>query len=183
MELIPAWLQVLQALLPPGAALTHAPGAVLTNLLEAIAAVLAQAQSRLEVLQKSSSSPGAGTGEMLPEWERLLGLTGVSQDGSALTLQERTQLAFAQLLDQGGQSRAYFIALAERLGEPGCTIDELGENVWRVNIPRAVGATRPMNCNDNCNSALLIFKHSLIEGPISDRRPAHTTVQFAYAGA
>ena len=52
---------------------------------------------------------------------------------------ERRALAFQRLTEQGGQSRQYFIDMAAALGEPGCTLTEF----------------RPMNCNDDCNDALI----------------------------
>ncbi len=54
-------------------------------------------------------------------------------------LVQRRADAFQRLTEQGGQSRQYFIDLAATLGEPGCTITEF----------------RPMNCNDDCNDALI----------------------------
>ena len=77
-------------------------------------------------------------------------------------------LAAQRLTELGGQSAAYFIAMAATLGEPGATVSEfrpmscndncnsaLGSAVdrffWRVNFPHAPANLRPINCNDNCN--------------------------------
>lgn len=191
------WLDSLQALLPPGRALTRQPGAKLTQLLEAIAAGLLAAQERLEALQVESD-PRLAT-NMLPDWERLLGLPDDCSADLELSIAERQRLSFAKHIEQGGQSRAYFIALAEAYGEPGCTIEDGFSQMtcnddcndalysltdvftWRVNIPRPIEQVEAMTCNDDCNDALASFTLSLAECPITERKPAHTKVIFSYA--
>jgi uncharacterized protein YmfQ (DUF2313 family) len=104
------------------------------------------------------------------------------------------------LTELGGQSRAYFIGIAEQLGEPGCTIEdrfrpttcdatcnaalvsEADAFTWRVNIPRAALNVQIMNCDDGCDSALQSYEPSLIECPLQEKKPAHTNVIFAYTG-
>lgn len=191
------WRAALQALLPPGDSLTREPGAKLTQLLDAFAAMLGRAQERLEDLAVQSSDPLQAS-EMLADWERLLGLPDDCMVGLQLSLDERRAIALQRLTELGGQSRAYFIDLATSLGEPGCTITEFrpmtcnddcndalyseaDRFVWRVNIPHPAANLRNMTCNDDCNDALQIYRPSLIECPISERKPAHTIVQFAYA--
>lgn len=192
------WLASLQSLLPPGRALTRQPEAKLTSLLEAIAAMFVSAQERLESLQRESADPRLAI-SMLPDWERLLGLPDDCMAGLDLSVPERQRLAFARLTEQGGQSKAYFIALADAYGEPGCTIDDGFSQMtcnddcndalysladvftWRVNIPRPIDQVEAMTCNDDCNDALASFTISLAECPITERKPAHTQVVFAYA--
>ena len=116
----------------------------------------------------------------------------------ALSLADRQRIAGQRLVELGGQSRAYFIHLAARLGEPGCTVSEFrpfncnddcndalngtdDRFTWRLNIPRPADNVRWMTCNDDCTSALQEFTPSLVECPITERRPAHTTVLFSYA--
>lgn len=193
-----SWLASLQALLPPGAALTREPGAVLTRLLSAIAAQFVDAQQRMESLQQQSADPRLAT-SMLPDWERLLGLPDECMAGLDLSVSDRQRVAFGRLTEQGGQSPAYFIALADAYGEPGCTIDHRFRPMtcnddcndvlysvadiftWRVNIPRSAEAVSVMTCNDDCNDSLATFALSLAECPINERKPAHTKVVFAYA--
>ena len=193
-----SWLASLQALLPPGAALTREPASVLTRLLSGIAAQFVDAQARIESLQRQSSDPRNAT-DMLGDWERLLGLPDDCMAGLDLSIPDRQRVAFGRLTEQGGQSPAYFIALAEAYGEPGCTIDhrfrpmtcnddcndalysDVDLFVWRVNIPRAADAVSVMTCNDDCNDALATYAISLAECPINERKPAHTQVLFAYA--
>lgn len=193
---VPAWLESLQALLPPGRAFTREPGAVLTRLLEAMAAVFSNADKELVANQGQYDPLQATT--LLPDWERLLALPDACTASQALSTLERQRIASQRLMEEGGQSRAYFIGMAEQLGEPGCTITEFrqmtcnsncnaalhsqaDEFVWRVNVPSVAAGTRLMTCNDHCNNALLIFEPNLIECPIRERKPAHTEVLFAYA--
>lgn len=189
-----SWLQALQALLPPGRALSREPGTVLTRVLEAIAAMFLAAQFWLEDL-RVQWDPRRAT-SMLPDWERLLNLPDTCTPAGQ-QLGDRQQAAYGRLTELGGQSRAYFIDLAARNGEPGCTVTEFrpancNSNcnsalnsqqdifTWRVNIPRPAQFVRPANCNSNCNSALQMYKPSLIECLFNERKPAHTKVIFAY---
>jgi uncharacterized protein YmfQ (DUF2313 family) len=190
-----AWLGSLQALLPPGRALTREAGAVLTNLLQAIAAVFSRTEQDLEATQVQYDPLVATT--LLPDWERLLALPDGCTIEQELSTADRQRIASQRLMEQGGQSRAYFMGLAEQLGEPDCTITEFeqatcGSNcndalysesdefAWRFNVPAFVQDARPANCNDGCEVALQIYKPNLIECPIGKRKPAHTLVLFAY---
>jgi uncharacterized protein YmfQ (DUF2313 family) len=190
-----AWLGSLQALLPPGRALTREPGAVLTRLLQAIAAVFSRAEQDLEAT-RVQYDPLVATA-LLADWERLLALPDGCTVDQALSTADRQRIASQRLMEQGGQSRAYFIGIAEQMGVPGCTITEFqqatcnsncndalyGESdefAWRFNVNAVAAATRVANCNDNCNDALQIYTPNLVECPISARKPAHTHVLFAY---
>jgi len=194
---VQAWLASLQALLPPGRAFTREPEANFTKLLEAMAAMFSSAESLAVELRNQSADPLSAT-DMLPDWERLLGLPDDCLVDVALSLSDRQRIAGQRLVELGGQSRAHFIDLAARLGEPGCTISEFrpfncnddcndalngadDRFTWRVNIPHPAADVRLMTCSDDCTSALQEFTPSLIECPISERRPAHTTVIFSYA--
>lgn len=174
-----AWLASLQALLPPGRAFTREPDSILSKVLSGIAAMFLAAQVKLELLL-DQADPRQAT-SMLPEWERLLGLPDACLPIDTLSTAERQRIAYQRLTEQGGQSRAYFLGLADLYGEPGTTITEFrqlncgsacndalyspaDEFVWRVNIPRAADVVP-----------------SLIECPLRERKPAHTTVIFAYA--
>jgi uncharacterized protein YmfQ (DUF2313 family) len=191
-----AWLASLQALLPPGNALTREPGAKLTRLLEAIASMFSKAQQRFESLTEQSSDPLVAT-DMLPDWERVLALPDTCMANQTLSLQDRQRISGQRLVEEGGQSRPYFIDLAARLGEPGVTItefrrftcnsncnDSLYSNgdrfFWRVNFPHPANNARFMNCNDSCDSPLQRYQPSLAECPISERKPGHTNVIFSY---
>lgn len=195
---VPAWLASLQSLLPPGRAFTREPDSNLTKLLEAVAAMFASAESLAVELRNQSADPLIAT-HMLPDWERLLGLPDECTAELELSILQRQRMALARLTERGGQSRPYFIALAEAYGEPGCTIDDCFMQMtcnsdcndalysladvftWRVNIPRPIDQVEAMTCNSDCNDALASFSLSLAECPITERKPAHTQVIFSYA--
>lgn len=138
------------------------------------------------------------TDELLADWERVLGLPDDCMAGLPLSINERRLVAWQRLTELGGQSRQYFINLAEQFGEPGVTITEFrqmtcnddcndalcsqaDEFVWQVNFPHPADNARLMNCNDDCNDALQMYTPALAECPISERKPAHTEVIFSYS--
>lgn len=189
-----AWLAALQAMLPPGRALTREPDSKLTNLLEAMAATFVDVQLRLEDLV-AQADPRRAT-SMLPDWERLLGLPDHCTPAGQ-QLADRQRAAYQRLTEQGGQSRAYFIALADLLGEPDVTITEFKQFTcnsacdaglfsaadvftWLTNIPRPALNVRPFDCNSSCDSPLQEYTPSVIECAFGERKPAHTEVIFAY---
>jgi uncharacterized protein YmfQ (DUF2313 family) len=189
------YLRQLQALLPTGAAWPREDAATLTKVLHSLADELARIDLRADDLLDEADVRTAG--ELLSDWERVLGLPDGCTLDQELSTADRQRIASQRLVEQGGQSRAYFLGIAEQLGEPGCTITEFrqatcnsncndalysqaDEFVWRLNIPRESDTPRQATCNDNCNVALQIYKPNLIECPISKRKPAHTKVLFGY---
>lgn len=189
-----AWLAALQALLPPGRAFTREPDSVLSKMLGAIAAMFFAAQLKLEDLLEQADPRRATS--MLADWERLLGLpdhcTPAGQQQA-----DRQRAAYQRLVERGGQSRAYFIGLADLLGEPGVTITEFkrftcnsncnellsisaDHFIWRVNIPRPPLNPWVFNCNSACNAALQAYTSAVIECAFRERKPAHTDIIFAY---
>jgi uncharacterized protein YmfQ (DUF2313 family) len=189
------WLASLQALLPPGRAIPRAATANFTKLLEAIASMLLAAQLRLEATVEQWDPRRATV--MLTDWERLLGLPDACTVNQVLSTQERQRLAYQRLVEQGGQSRAYFLGIAAQLGEPDATITEFRQFTcnsdcdhslcsladtftWRVSFNHPALNARWMNCNDDCTDGLQLYQPSLAECPLTERKPAHTTVIFAY---
>ena len=189
------WLAALQALLPPGRAFTRDPSSVLTKFLSAIASMFLAAQLWLEDLLEQADPRRATS--MLPDWERLLALPDRCTPAGQ-QLGDRQRAAYQRLVEQGGQSRPYFIGLAALLGEPGVTITEFKRFTcnsncndalcgpsdvffWRVNIPHPALNVRRFNCNSPCTAALKEYTPSLIECAFRERKPAHTHVAFSYA--
>ncbi|WP_295379530.1 putative phage tail protein [uncultured Pseudacidovorax sp.] len=138
--------------------------------------------------------------ELLADWESVLGLPDQCMASMSLSIADRRRIAWQRLTEVGGQSRSYFIDLAGQFGEPDTQITEFrqahcnsncnsalysqaDESVWRVTFMRAAEKYRPANCGDNCNDALGIYVPALAECPITERKPAHTTVIFAYSDA
>lgn len=188
------WLTALQAMLPPGRAFTRHPDAVLTKLLTAMATVFLGAQLKFDELM-AQADPRRAT-SMLPEWERTFGLPDrCTPAGQQLV--DRQRAAYQRLTEEGGQSRPYFIGLAEKLGEPDVTITQFKQATcnsncndalysqadrfaWRVNIPRPALNVRLATCNSHCNSSLQEYTPSVIECALNERKPAHTNVLFSY---
>lgn len=109
------YLANLQALLPQGAAWPRDPGATLTQVLLAHADGLADAHNRAEDLI-DEADPRSSL-ELLESWERLCGLPDAGTS-LAETVAARRSAVLARLTATGGQSRAYFIALAATMGFP-----------------------------------------------------------------
>lgn len=189
-----SWLAALQALLPPGRAFTREPDAVLTKVLSAIAAMLLATQIKLESVL-DQADPRLAT-NMLPDWERLLGLPDACTPAGQ-QVADRQRAAWQRFTEQGGASFAYFIGIAEQLNEPGVTITEFrmancNSNcnaalhgladvfTWRANIPHPALNVRLANCNSPCDVALQEYTPSTIECALTERKPAHTNVIFAY---
>jgi uncharacterized protein YmfQ (DUF2313 family) len=125
----------------------------------------------------------------LDDWERCFNLSALS-----LSVEQRQAALSAKVFAHGGQSRPYFIAMAERFGFPGTTIAEFvpatcnstcndalyGEPdrfVWQMNLP-SDGGMFIANCNSPCNTPLGSWGSGAIENAIHTLRPAHTTVIF-----
>lgn len=107
------YLAQLQALLPRGAAWPRDPEAVLTKVMSAMADGFARAHGRaLNLIEEADPRT---TLELLPDWERVCGLPDPCA-GPADTIAERRAQVVARLTATGGQSAAYFIALADTLG-------------------------------------------------------------------
>ena len=189
-----AWLAALQALLPPGRAFTRNPDSFLTKVLSSIAAMLLAAQLWLEDVLYQADPRNATS--MLPRWEEFFNLPDKCTPAGQ-QLVDRQRAAYQRLLEQGGQSRAYFIDLAAMLGEQNITITEFkrftcNSNcndalyseadcfVWQVNIPRVAQNIQIFNCNSPCDSSLHAYLASVIECAFNERRPAQTDVIFAY---
>lgn len=103
----------LQALLPTGAAWPRDPDAVLTQALTAMADTLARAHNRaLDLIEEADPRT---TLELLEDWERVCGLPDPCS-GQPDTIAGRRAQIVARLTATGGQSIAYFVALAAALG-------------------------------------------------------------------
>lgn len=187
----------MQALLPRGRAWSLAPLAWLTRLLSAMAPEFARIHAR--VLDLIRESDPRTTIEMLAEWERALGLPDNCSNTLAPTLQGRRDDVLTKLVSIGGQSRAYYIGVAARLGYV-ITIDEfmpfdvrngsVGDHVysedwhwvWRVNGPEVT--IRHFNVGDSVvGDPLRSWGNSTLECRLNLIKPAHTIIIFSYPSA
>lgn len=125
-----AYLSLLQAVLPPGAAWPREPNAQLTKLLQALADEMARVHARCDDLL--SEADPARTYEMLTDWERAYGLPPACLVGISQTIQQRRDALVAQISGIGGQSAQYFIDLA---ASAGYAITISNYSPWTFNDP------------------------------------------------
>lgn len=188
------FLAALQALLPRGAAWPRDPGAAATRFLSAIAARMAALHARGVDLLERESDPAQAV-ELLAEWEASYGLPDPCV-GEAQTIEQRRAALLSRIAEIGGQSRAYFRAVAATLGYE-VTIEEcrpfrigasvVGEGLhgedwiftWRMRAPavtvRAFGIGQ-----SGVGEPLRAWGNEALECVMSRIRPAHTTLLYAY---
>lgn len=186
-----AYRDHLQALLPQGAAWSRDPAAALTRLLHAIADGMAAFDGRADALLDEADPRSAA--ELLPDWERVCGLPGPCA-GPAPTLAERRAAVVSKLTSRGGQSIAFFVALAASLGytvtitefrpatcNSACTAainPHPWHYAWRVDAPAET--VRVLTCNSGCDEAIRHWGNEVLECSVRAAAPAHTHVLFGY---
>ncbi len=185
----------LLALRPPGPAWANDD-----PLLSGLAVGLARVHNRaLDLIEEGDPRT---TYEMLPAWERVAGLPEVCphtpnhDDDGKQSLEERQRHLVQKLTSLGGQSRAYYIDVAEALGFPGATITEFRpflctsacddgldpdpwRHVWRLNIPQTTGMSL-FTTGSACTEPLRTWGNARLERTITRLKPAQTHVLFAY---
>lgn len=186
--------QLLKSLLPPGEAFPRDVGTNLDQLLAALAEEWARIDARGDQLIVDGLP--ATTSELLTDWERVLGLPDKCAGTLETTMQGRRNAAVSKLTSTGGQSRAYFIAVAKALGYT-ITISEFrpfraglsqagdpltnGDWVytWRINAPE----TTIIDFRAGRSSAgepLRTWGNDTLECKINQLKPAHTIALFGY---
>lgn len=114
--------QQLVALLPPGPAWEEEYQPELHALLKAFAAEFARVDARGLQLQNESFLDGFH--ELLTDWERVLDLPDDCL-GATGTVAERKTMVRLRLTELGGQTPAYYVQLAARLGYRNARVQEL----------------------------------------------------------
>ena len=109
----PDYADQLRRLLPRGHAWADDPASILQRLLSGLGAALAQLHNRALALLLEVHPETAL--ELLTDWETEVGEPDPCA-GAAQTIQERRARVVQKLTARGGQSRAFFAALAESLG-------------------------------------------------------------------
>jgi uncharacterized protein YmfQ (DUF2313 family) len=188
----PEYLAQLAALLPPGPALSRDPDSVVMRLLAAPAEELARVEARAAALLDEADP--RTTSDLLAEWEAVAGLPDPCLGPSPTIAQRRARLV-QQLTETRGQSPAFFVAVAQRLGAASATVTEFREHdcaqdcetpvhgldwrfAWRLNLPAVpvVDST----AEDGCETPLRVWGDTIIECVVRGLAPAHTTPLFAY---
>jgi uncharacterized protein YmfQ (DUF2313 family) len=183
-------------LLPTGMAWPRDPDAVVVRAWAGPAAGLARHHARVMDLLAVEADPRS-TLLLLPDWERNTGLPDECT-GPAETLEGRRLRLVQQLTARGGQSPAFFIALAAGLGFEGCTITEFRpftcssrctdgldtdpwRFTWRLNVPIDAGI-RGFTARSACTESIRTWGAAVLECVIRRITPAHTNVLFGYGG-
>lgn len=173
-----AYARQLKALLPPGRLWSFEPGSWLSQLLLGIADELARVHARAEVLVREWDPRTAD--ETLAEWERVLGLPeeGESLAGSTAG---RQQAATRKLIARGGQTAAYYVELAARLGFT-VTVVETGAHAWRMDVqPGGYDLTATdFRAGSRAGDRLTGRSAVELERVINRLKPAHTVLVFNY---
>lgn len=187
----PDYVAALQALLPRGRAWPRDLDATITGALQGIAPIYADSNARANALLVDAFPATAY--ELLGEWESALGLPNL-YGLPASTDDERRANVVAALTDTGGQSVAYFVALAATLGYT-ITIDVFKRftvrsrvnfpiyghvwcHTWRVNATATNQAD--LDVNSDVNAALKSWSNVALNGAFEKYKPAHTVVIIKY---
>jgi uncharacterized protein YmfQ (DUF2313 family) len=184
---------LLKLLLPPASIDPNGPSISTELMAEGRALDRAQGDAEQLLLEADPRT----TVVLLPDWERVYGLpeSCICQAGIALSIAERRAVLVAKVNMKGGQSRAFFIALAASLGyavtitecHPQTTEDdseyaardEQYKFVWTVNS--ALYTLRDLVSEDDTEMATAVWGNTLMECVINRYKPAHTFVLFDYS--
>lgn len=186
------YANALRQLLPMGAA-WETRGTPLGDLVDALAAELARVEGRVDVLLREAD-PGQAS-ELLTDWERVLGLPDRCLT-EAQTASERRASARTRYTLKGGQSAAFFIALAASMGYV-VTVDDFATEAeaiaagitytgdgwaytWVVHVAAGT-VVKPFRVGTGVvGDPLASWGVEELECVIKRFAPAHTIVLFAY---
>ncbi|RYY25252.1 MAG: DUF2313 domain-containing protein [Sphingomonadales bacterium] len=192
-----AYRAMLAQLLPRGSAWASGPDTNLGKLLAGEAEEFARADARAQRLLDEADPRTAL--ELLPDWERVAGLPDACT-GAPDSLGERQAALANKIAQRGGQSRAFFIELAARLGyyieiseftslDAGFSAgDACNDDGWRfawlIEVLIGDDAYRAgyaeFCAGSMAGERLLGFGALDLECLIGRAKPAHTHAIFAY---
>ncbi|MEJ0020740.1 MAG: putative phage tail protein [Acetobacteraceae bacterium] len=180
--------------IPRGYAWNASPDTVQGQTWGGIAGAVQQLHARAGVLSEQESDPGRAV-ELLADWEHAYGLPDHCTPFNA-TIQQRQAALVARIASQGGQSIAYYVAVAAALGY-SITITEfrpfrvsrsrvgdalLGEpwlHTWRVNAPSVTMQYFRVG-RSAVGERLRTWGNGELQCRLGELAPAHTVLQFAY---
>ncbi|KWR88759.1 YmfQ family protein [Cupriavidus sp. IDO] len=188
------YLRAFQALMPRGRVWPRDPDAVQTQVFTGLTQIYARNTARANYLLVDAFP--ATTYELLPEWESTLGLPDPCA-GESPTVQQRRAQVVARLANSGGQSAAYYIGFAAKLGY-GITVtnfapfhcgqstagQQLGNTdwffAWSVNAPLNT-VVRFAAGQSTAGEPLGSWNNNVLECELNAVKPAHTVLQFRYS--
>jgi len=185
--------RALKALLPPGAVWPRDADSVQSQVFGALAPTYARLTARDGNLLTDAFP--TTTLELLPEWEASVGLPDICTPLNPTT-QQRVAAVAAKVLSLGGQSPAYYIAVAAALGfavtitqfmpfcaDMACELpdyDPLWLFVWQVNAPQIT--TFYFSADEaSADDALETYDNTELSCRLAQIAPAHTTLLFAFS--
>lgn len=188
------YLRQLQALLPPGPAWPKDDSALMTRLLSGLSVELARVDGR--AWQIAEEADPRTVAELFTDWERVAGLPDACAVafGGTQTMAQRRAALVGRLATLGGQSPAYFIALAASIGyvititefraqtvEDDVTYalyDSAWNFAWQVNA--ALNTINEITVDMTVEDPLAAWGNALLECVINRLKPAQTTVLYSY---
>lgn len=189
-------------LLPRGPAWPREPDSILMQFVAGLAAVWGEeVDPRAAALLTRESDPRF-TSELLDEWERAWGLPDPCVTAPQ-TVEERRLALVSKITELGGQSRAFFIALAAAMGYT-ITITEYspfiagyshaGDPYWQVGSPGIrfywkVTVPNPRvswfiagQAHAGIDPMARIARAQDLECRLNQLKPGHTQIIFSYSG-
>jgi uncharacterized protein YmfQ (DUF2313 family) len=189
---VAAWLSALQALLPRGFIWPRGRDATLTRVLDGAAAGLSRLDG--ESPRLLAELDPRTTAEMLPDWERALGLPDACTGLAPTADQRRSDVVWKYTL-RGDLSPAFYIERAARAGfaitveenhAARCGAFRMGDTLqgerwayeWKVRAPETT--VTPMRIGDTCGTRLRSWGNHRLECLLTPLAPAGTALHFAY---
>jgi uncharacterized protein YmfQ (DUF2313 family) len=175
---VDAYARQLKQLLPRGLLWRLDSDSWLSRLLLSVAEELARIDARgLDLVNEWDPSTAE---ECLEDWERVLGLPDTCAP-LADTVAGREAVAARKYVYQGGQSAAFFVALAASLGYTA-TVVETTANMWRMDVVLDAGLTTFRAGSSRAGDRLSSWTAATdLECAVNRAKPAHTYVLFAYS--
>ncbi|HEM7839791.1 TPA: DUF2313 domain-containing protein [Burkholderia multivorans] len=186
------YLRALQALLPRGRVWPRDPDATQTKVLSGFTPVFERLTVRANYLLVDAFP--ASTYELLPEWESTLGLPDPCA-GEAPTTEQRVAQVVGRLVATGGQSIAYYTAVAKAIGY-AITIEQFvpsqfgeafgmpfgGDDwafAWQVNAPTFT--INSMTFGGSFGTPFATWGNNVLQCELQRIAPAHTILNFSYS--
>lgn len=185
---------LLRRLFPSGKAWSFSPVSKLENLISGFAIELARIETRSTDLRNEADPRTAF--ESLADWERIVGLPDACQSGVAIDTNQRRSDIVRKLTARGGQSPAYFIALAASFGYVITIIkypsfragqNRCGDPIWGISWAFHWGVVIPQETQilfragqSSAGTPLGVTRVGYMECEIQDNAPANSVVCFSW---
>lgn len=188
------YTRIILALMPRGRIWPKEPDATQAATAQGLAGAYVQQTARANNLL-IDAFPASST-ELLPEWEKTLGLPDPCM-GENPTLQQRRAQVVARLTSSGGQNAAFYIAYAAALGFTVTVTNyapfragqstagqQLGTSdwffTWSINAPLNT-VTYFAAGQSAAGEPLATWGNEVLECELTPLAPAHTILQFHYS--